>query len=230
MTHGFLQKALGIDATIKPGATAEVVLTPQTAGRFTTICDHFCGAGHGNTGVPFAEAMAAPVPSLNSPNVQGYKDGQLKWIIENGIFPSGMPASKGILNDDEIWQIVHYIRHLPPKAAWASRLFTTISPKAMRPSTARAESTSQKVATGSGQINPEVRATRRSKKDCGLAVYHSPPFALDWRPIGAEPLNAMRAAILKEPKGKRSQWCQRLATRGTLLTDCKHDAKAGLAP
>jgi len=25
-----------------------------------------------------------------------------------------MPASKGILNDDEMWQIVHYIRHLPP--------------------------------------------------------------------------------------------------------------------
>lgn len=48
VTHGFLQKALGIDATIKPGETAEVVLVPQTAGRFTTICDHFCGAGHGN--------------------------------------------------------------------------------------------------------------------------------------------------------------------------------------
>ncbi len=26
----------------------DVVLTPQTAGRFTTICDHFCGSGHGN--------------------------------------------------------------------------------------------------------------------------------------------------------------------------------------
>lgn len=82
---------------------------------------HYCMVCHGldgqNTGVPFAEAMAPPVPSLNSPDVQGYKDGQLKWIIDNGIFPSGMPASKGILNDDEIWQIVHYIRHLPPKGS-----------------------------------------------------------------------------------------------------------------
>jgi mono/diheme cytochrome c family protein len=25
-----------------------------------------------------------------------------------------MPASKGILNEDEIWSIVTYIRHLPP--------------------------------------------------------------------------------------------------------------------
>jgi mono/diheme cytochrome c family protein len=49
--------------------------------------------------------------------VQQYTDGQLKWVIDNGIFPSGMPASKGILSDDEIWQIVDYIRHLPPKGS-----------------------------------------------------------------------------------------------------------------
>ena len=82
---------------------------------------HYCMVCHGldgqNTGVPFADRMSPPVPMLNSPAVQGYTDGQLKWIIDNGIFPSGMPASKGILNDDEIWQIVHYIRHLPPKGS-----------------------------------------------------------------------------------------------------------------
>ena len=48
VTHGFYMKALGIDTDIPAGETAEVTLTPQTAGKFTTICDHFCGAGHGN--------------------------------------------------------------------------------------------------------------------------------------------------------------------------------------
>jgi cytochrome c oxidase subunit 2 len=47
VTHGFYQKALGIDATIEPGGTTEVTLTPEKAGRYQTICDHFCGAGHG---------------------------------------------------------------------------------------------------------------------------------------------------------------------------------------
>jgi mono/diheme cytochrome c family protein len=79
---------------------------------------HYCAACHGldgqNTGVPFAERMAPPVPSLLSPEVQFYTDGQLKWVIENGIFPSGMPASRGILMDEEIWSTVLYIRHLPP--------------------------------------------------------------------------------------------------------------------
>jgi mono/diheme cytochrome c family protein len=79
---------------------------------------HYCVACHGNdgqnTGVPFADRMSPPVPSLASADVQAYSDGQLKWVIDNGVFPSGMPGSKGILNDDEIWSIVLYIRHLPP--------------------------------------------------------------------------------------------------------------------
>jgi len=46
--HGFFVRPLGIDEDIVPGQKTEVVVTPQTAGRYTTICDHFCGAGHGN--------------------------------------------------------------------------------------------------------------------------------------------------------------------------------------
>jgi mono/diheme cytochrome c family protein len=79
---------------------------------------HYCVACHGmdgqNTGVPFAESMSPPVPSLNSSEIQSYTDGQLKWVIDNGIEPSGMPPSKGILSDDEIWSAVLFIRHLPP--------------------------------------------------------------------------------------------------------------------
>jgi mono/diheme cytochrome c family protein len=79
---------------------------------------HYCVACHGmdgqNTGVPFADSVSPPVPLLNSPEIQSYTDGQLKWVIDNGIEPSGMPASKGILSDDEIWAAVLFIRHLPP--------------------------------------------------------------------------------------------------------------------
>lgn len=79
---------------------------------------HYCVACHGmdgqNTGVPFAANMSPPLPPLTSSEVQEYTDGQLKWVIDNGISPSGMPASKGTLSDDEIWSIVLYLRHLPP--------------------------------------------------------------------------------------------------------------------
>jgi mono/diheme cytochrome c family protein len=79
---------------------------------------HYCVACHGldgqNTGVPFADRMSPLVPSLASAEVQSYTDGQLKWVIDNGIWPSGMPGSKGTLSDEEIWSIVIYLRHLPP--------------------------------------------------------------------------------------------------------------------
>ena len=79
---------------------------------------HYCLVCHGldgqNTGVPFADTMSPEIPPLSSPMIQSYSDGQLKWIIENGLRPSGMPASKGILSDQDMWTIVVYLRHLPP--------------------------------------------------------------------------------------------------------------------
>lgn len=92
--------------------------TPETIEGGKIAFSHYCVACHGfdgqNTGVPFADAVAPPVPLLNSPSVQSYTDGQLHWILVNGISPSGMPASRGILTDNELWSIVLYIRHLPP--------------------------------------------------------------------------------------------------------------------
>jgi cytochrome c553 len=79
---------------------------------------HYCVACHGmdgqNTGVPFVDHISPPIPSLASDEVQRYSDGQLKEILDNGIWPSGMPGSKGTLSDDELWAIVVFIRHLPP--------------------------------------------------------------------------------------------------------------------
>jgi mono/diheme cytochrome c family protein len=79
---------------------------------------HYCVACHGMdgqaTGVPFVNHISPPIPSLASPDVQSYTDGQLKWILDYGIRPSGMPGSKGTLSDEELWSIVVFLRHLPP--------------------------------------------------------------------------------------------------------------------
>ncbi len=92
--------------------------TPNAIADGREAFSHYCVACHGldgqNTGVPFADSMSPPVPSLASIDVQSYTDGQLKWVIDNGIWPSGMPGSRGTLSDDEIWSIVVYLRHLPP--------------------------------------------------------------------------------------------------------------------
>lgn len=95
----------------KTSTPASIKAGKDAFGHYCTVCHGLDGAA---TGVPFAARMTPPVPSLASADVQSYTDGQLRWIILNGVAPSGMPASKGILNDDEIWSIVVFLRHLPP--------------------------------------------------------------------------------------------------------------------
>jgi len=94
-----------------PATADKIEAGKQTFSFYCVVCH---GRDAQNTGVPFAGSMSPPVPSLASPDIQRYSDGQLKWIIENGISPSGMPASKGILSDEDMWTIVVYLRHLPP--------------------------------------------------------------------------------------------------------------------
>jgi mono/diheme cytochrome c family protein len=74
---------------------------------------HHCASCHGldgqATGVPFADSCR--------PRPFAFGKGQLKWIIENGINPSGMPAWKGSLSDEEMWKVVDFLRNLPPKGS-----------------------------------------------------------------------------------------------------------------
>jgi cytochrome c oxidase subunit 2 len=48
VTHGFFMRKLKIDSEVEAGKTADITITPDTPGTYTTICDHFCGANHGN--------------------------------------------------------------------------------------------------------------------------------------------------------------------------------------
>lgn len=72
--------------------------TPQTRADGKEAFSHYCAACHGlggqNTGVPFAEHISPPIPLLTAAEVQQYTDGQLKWILDNGISPSGMPVHR----------------------------------------------------------------------------------------------------------------------------------------
>lgn len=96
--------------------------TPENIDDGKQAFTQYCSVCHGldgqNTGVPFADRVSPPVPSLASGEVQSYSDGQLKWIIEHGIRPSGMPPAKGLFSDDDMWKMVLYIRHLPPAGSF----------------------------------------------------------------------------------------------------------------
>ena len=44
--HGLVIRQLGVAADIVPGKTTEVMITPQSKGKFTGFCDYFCGPTH----------------------------------------------------------------------------------------------------------------------------------------------------------------------------------------
>jgi cytochrome c oxidase subunit 2 len=65
VTHGFFVRPLGIDQEIPAGRTTEVTVTPQQAGRYRTICDHFCGAGHASMKMTIVVEEAADAAGGN---------------------------------------------------------------------------------------------------------------------------------------------------------------------
>jgi mono/diheme cytochrome c family protein len=81
-----------------------------------SIFSTHCVTCHGAPGVwPDDLAMGLyPVPpSLDSPGVQDAEDGELFWIVKNGIKLTGMPAFGPMQTDDDLWSVVAFLRRLP---------------------------------------------------------------------------------------------------------------------
>ncbi|MGB8473573.1 MAG: c-type cytochrome [Candidatus Acidiferrum sp.] len=79
------------------------------------FADH-CATCHGNDGsgdTIIGRGLYPKPPDLRLAETQKLSDGELFWIIENGVRFTGMPAffSPGTQNDS--WKLVDFIRHLP---------------------------------------------------------------------------------------------------------------------
>lgn len=77
--------------------------------------DH-CAVCHGNDGsgeVEMGRRLYPPAPDMRKERTQNLTDGELFYIIENGIRLSGMPAWGGSeAGETDSWKLVHFIRHL----------------------------------------------------------------------------------------------------------------------
>lgn len=75
-----------------------------------------CLTCHGAPGVDaseIGEGLNPAAPDLTLPRVQGRPDGELFWLVSNGIRTTGMPAFGPTHKPEELWQIVAFLRHLP---------------------------------------------------------------------------------------------------------------------
>ena len=87
------------------------------AGGRAHFADHcaVCHANNGSGDTPMARGMWPKVPDLRLAATQDLADGELFWIIENGIRFTGMPGwGTGTKEGEEAsWHLVHFIRRLP---------------------------------------------------------------------------------------------------------------------
>lgn len=79
--------------------------------------DHFadhCAVCHANNGsgkTQINEGLYPPAPDMRGPDTQNLTDGEIFYIIKNGLRFTGMPGWGG--EDEENWKLVLFIRHLP---------------------------------------------------------------------------------------------------------------------
>jgi len=76
----------------------------------------FCHGQDGRSPTDVGQAMYPRVPSLASPEVQQWSDAELFWIIRNGNRFTGMGAFGKTLTDDQIWDLVRFVRSLRDSA------------------------------------------------------------------------------------------------------------------
>lgn len=90
------------------------------------ICHANDGSGHTIIG----DGLYPKPPDMRLPETQNLTDGEIFWIIENGVRFTGMPSFPEEENHGangsgstgmENWRLVHFIRHLPHLSA-AERL------------------------------------------------------------------------------------------------------------
>ena len=61
----------------------------------------------------FGNGLYPKPPDLRLAPAQNLTDGEIFYILENGIRMSGMPAFGGVDSEEASWKLVYFIRHLP---------------------------------------------------------------------------------------------------------------------
>lgn len=98
------------------GKTNPLGADAATAGK--TVFDERCASCHGATGAGDGAAAAGldPKPANLAEVVSTFEDDFLFWRVNEGggmePFNSAMPAWKGILTEEQIWQVIAYLRTL----------------------------------------------------------------------------------------------------------------------
>jgi mono/diheme cytochrome c family protein len=124
-------------AAIPSGASTQTNPIAETPEVLTQARAHWadhCAVCHGNDGAgdtQMGKRTYPPAPDMRLPETQQMSDGELFYVIQNGIRLSGMPAWGGGSGHDEedSWKLVRFIRHLPQLTVEEKKEMEKMNPK-----------------------------------------------------------------------------------------------------
>jgi mono/diheme cytochrome c family protein len=109
---------------------------PASATAVKEGMDHFadhcatCHANDGSGNTEMGKHLYPRVPDMRKPETQNLTDGELFYIIENGVRLTGMPAWGGEHGGGESsWKLVGFIRQLPKLTADEMKEMQRLNPK-----------------------------------------------------------------------------------------------------
>ncbi len=77
--------------------------------------------------------MYPPAPDMRRAETQQMTDGELFFIIQNGVRLTGMPAwgsdTPGGHDEEDSWKLVYFIRHLPQVTVEEKKAMEKLNPK-----------------------------------------------------------------------------------------------------
>jgi mono/diheme cytochrome c family protein len=95
------------------------------------FADH-CAICHGNDGsgkTQIGQNLYPKAPDMRLPETQNLTDGEVYYVIHNGIRLTGMPAWGTDEKDDDSWKLVVFIRHLPQLSPAEEDEMESLNPK-----------------------------------------------------------------------------------------------------
>ena len=90
--------------------TAEVVSQGQEV--FLGSCAQ-CHGPEARGDANIGRNMYPPAMDLHSAHVQHWSDGELFWIIRNGVRLTGMPSWQSSISENDTWKLARFIHNLP---------------------------------------------------------------------------------------------------------------------
>jgi mono/diheme cytochrome c family protein len=139
-----------------------VARTPDVLADGRAHFAEHCAGCHGNDGrgkTAIGRNLYPKVPDLSAQETQSLSDGEIFYIIKNGVRFTGMPAwgEDSPEGDRESWHLVHFIRHLPQIGVEELAAMRELNPKSRAESQRAEQERAFLEGKGTGTVPEEHR-------------------------------------------------------------------------